>query len=185
MPRQFITRAIKTIHKTPHFTFNVMDVETDGIKKDFPQVLRIPAVLVIPLTPTGRTVLVRQYRYPVQQEMWEFCAGGIDQGENPDDTARRELVEECGLVVDTVEFLSEFEAMPSVAVNSFRVYLAPLSDVALDFARTPDMEDEIILTKIVHLNEIRGMINAGEFHSGTMLAAYGILMAHLQTRGGQ
>ena len=182
MPRSFITRAITTIHQTPHFTFNVMDVETDGEAKDFPQVVRIPAVLVIPITPTGRTVLVRQYRYPVQQEMWEFCAGGIDAGENPDDAARRELIEECGLSVDDIEFITEFLGLPSTAISTFRVYIARVSDEVLNTAMHRDGEDEILYTRIVHLQDIRPMILSGELTSGTTLAAYGVLMAYLQTQ---
>ena len=187
MSRQFITHAIKTIHKTSHFTFNVMDVETDGVPKDFPQLLRIPAVMIIPMTPTGRTVLVRQYRYPVQQEMWEFCAGGIDAGEDPDVSARRELIEECGLSVDTIEFITEFQAMPSAAINSFRVYIAYVPDDILNTATHREGEDEILYTRIVHLNDIRDMILSGEFNSGTMLAAYGALTAYLDRArlGGQ
>jgi 8-oxo-dGTP pyrophosphatase MutT (NUDIX family) len=187
MSRQFITHAIKTIHKTSHFTFNVMDVETDGVPKDFPQLLRIPAVMIIPITPTGRTVLVRQYRYPVQQEMWEFCAGGIDAGEDPDVSARRELIEECGLSVDTIEFITEFQALPSAAINSFRLYVTYVSDDVLNTATHREGEDEILFTRIVHLNDIRDMILSGEFNSGTMLAAYGVLTAYLERArtGGQ
>ncbi len=182
MPRQFITHAIRKIHETDHYIFNEIDVTTDGIPKTFPQMLRIPAVMIVPITPTGRTVLIRQYRYPVQQEMWEFCAGGIDAGEDADVSARRELLEECGLTADNIEFITEFQAMPSLAMNSFRMYMAPVSDAVLDTAKHRDGEDEILFTRIVHLNEIQDMILSGEFHSGTMLAAYGVLCAYLGSK---
>jgi ADP-ribose pyrophosphatase len=61
------------------------------------QYIRHPgAVAVVPLLDDGRILLVRQYRYPVQQIMVELPAGKIDAGEAPLDCARRELLEETG-----------------------------------------------------------------------------------------
>jgi ADP-ribose pyrophosphatase len=54
------------------------------------------AVMVVPVRDDGRYVMVRQYRYPLARVFLEFPAGKIDPGETPQDTARRELVEEVG-----------------------------------------------------------------------------------------
>jgi 8-oxo-dGTP pyrophosphatase MutT (NUDIX family) len=55
------------------------------------------AVLMIPrLAPSGRLVLIRQYRPPLDAEVVEFPAGLIDEGEDAATTARRELREETG-----------------------------------------------------------------------------------------
>jgi ADP-ribose pyrophosphatase len=56
------------------------------------------AVVIIALTDAGELVLERQYRYPLSAEFIELPAGKIDPGENPADTARRELAEETGYV---------------------------------------------------------------------------------------
>jgi 8-oxo-dGTP pyrophosphatase MutT (NUDIX family) len=55
------------------------------------------AVLVIPtLRPSGRLVLIRQYRPPVDAFVIEFPAGLVDPGETPEQAAEREVLEETG-----------------------------------------------------------------------------------------
>jgi ADP-ribose pyrophosphatase len=61
------------------------------------QYIRHPgAVAVVPLLDDGRILLVRQYRYPVQQVMVELPAGKLDPAESVLDCAQRELLEETG-----------------------------------------------------------------------------------------
>jgi ADP-ribose pyrophosphatase len=54
------------------------------------------AVMIIAMTPDGRWVMERQYRYPMRRVMIEFPAGKLDPGEDPLACARRELLEETG-----------------------------------------------------------------------------------------
>lgn len=54
------------------------------------------AACVVPITDAGEFVFVRQYRYAVGRALIEFPAGKLDEGENPEDCARRELAEETG-----------------------------------------------------------------------------------------
>lgn len=54
------------------------------------------AVLVIAVTDAGELVLERQYRYPLGRDFIELPAGKIDPGEDPAETAKRELAEETG-----------------------------------------------------------------------------------------
>ena len=54
------------------------------------------ACAMVPLLGERTVVLVRQFRYPMGRHFLEIPAGKIDQGEDPLDTARRELREECG-----------------------------------------------------------------------------------------
>ena len=62
---------------------------------------RKAAVVVAPVTPEGKLVLVQQERIPVRALLWEFPAGQIDETDSIDDaviraTAKRELLEETG-----------------------------------------------------------------------------------------
>ena len=49
------------------------------------------AACIVPILPDGQIALIRQYRYPVLQEMIELPAGKLDPGESPEECAKREL----------------------------------------------------------------------------------------------
>ena len=48
-----------------------------------------PSVVLIPFETDGRLVIIRQYRAPLDRELWEFPAGRVDAGESAEDAARR------------------------------------------------------------------------------------------------
>src|SRR4029077_1959727 len=69
----------------------------DGTRGTY-AVLRQPeAALIVPVTETLTTFLVRQWRHSWQTDGWEGPAGTVEEGEDPLLTAHRELVEEAGL----------------------------------------------------------------------------------------
>lgn len=53
-------------------------------------------VIIVPITTDDRIVLIRQFRHPVRMWLRELPRGSSDEGETPDDAARRELKEEIG-----------------------------------------------------------------------------------------
>lgn len=92
-------------------------------------------VAMVPLLDDGRTVLlVRQYRGPVDRLMLEIPAGLCDvDGEPPEGTARRELVEEVGQEAETLELLASYYPAAGFSDQFVRLYLATgLTDVGAD-----------------------------------------------------
>lgn len=79
---------------------------------------------VVPLTPEGDTFLVGQHRYPLDRYSWEIPEGGAPLGEDPLMAARRELVEETGLVAARWTYLGELHTSNSVTDELGVVYLA-------------------------------------------------------------
>ena len=63
--------------------------------------LRSQAKIIIPLLDQiieeNKLILVKQYRIPIKQDLWEIPAGKIEKGEKPEDCAYRELEEEAGV----------------------------------------------------------------------------------------
>ena len=53
---------------------------------------------ILPYYEDGTICMVRQFRYAMQQELWELPAGKLEAGEDPFEAAKRELTEECGVV---------------------------------------------------------------------------------------
>jgi ADP-ribose pyrophosphatase len=69
-------------------------------------------------------LLVRQFRKPVEQELLEIPAGGIDPGESPEAAVSRELREETGYLPQKVERLGGFYAVPGYGTEYLYLYLA-------------------------------------------------------------
>ena len=93
------------------------------------------AAMVIPLLADGRVVLERQYRYPLRREFIELPAGKIDQGEDPLETARRELREETGYEAGEWSHLTTIHPLIGYSDERIEIFLArklTLTDAKLD-----------------------------------------------------
>lgn len=66
-------------------------------REDREIVERADSVAIVPVDQEGRIVLVRQFREAARRALLELPAGTVDEGEEPIDTAKRELREETGL----------------------------------------------------------------------------------------
>lgn len=139
-------------------------------EKEFPDgsthrveiVRHAPSVVLIPIEADGSVVIVKQYRAPIDREMWEFPAGRVDPGETAERAARRECEEEIGRVPQRIERIRGLYPTPGFCDEElifFRVrdFRAPDADSP----HKPD-EDEDIETKTVSVSEARSMVERGE-----------------------
>ena len=85
---------------------------------------RHSAVGVLPVDGEGRIWLVGQYRYPVKAYSWEIPEGGGTHGESPEETARRELREETGLLADHLQPISIAHLSNSVSDEVAHIFRA-------------------------------------------------------------
>ncbi len=81
-------------------------------------------VAVVPVDSNGDIILVRQYRKPVEKALLEIPAGGIEPGEDPVATVRRELGEEIGYVPGKIESLGGFYSTPGYCTEYLYLYQA-------------------------------------------------------------
>jgi ADP-ribose pyrophosphatase len=82
------------------------------------------AVVVLPILDDGRVCLIRNYRVAVKRALIELPAGTLEPGEDPADTARRELEEETGYQAAHIEPLLQFYMSPGILNERMHAYLA-------------------------------------------------------------
>jgi ADP-ribose pyrophosphatase len=82
------------------------------------------AVGVVPVLPNGDIVLVRQYRYPVDEVTLELPVGKLDRGEQALDCVERELAEETGYTAGRITPLLDYWPTPAFANELLRLYVA-------------------------------------------------------------
>jgi ADP-ribose pyrophosphatase len=129
------------------------------------------AAAVVPLTIDGHVILVKQFRKPVEEIIYEIPAGRLEPKESAERCALRELAEETGYTVGSLEKLASFYTSPGFSDEIIHIYLA--SDLTEGNAQ-PD-EDEYLEVIKIPLEEALEMISRGEIKdSKTMI---GLLMA--------
>lgn len=97
----------------------------NGQPADREVIRHIGAVCVIPMTDDGRVVMERQFRYPVNQVIWEIPAGKLDSpDEDHEAAARRELEEETGFTAQTMIPLGKFYPACAYSDEAIWMYLA-------------------------------------------------------------
>jgi ADP-ribose pyrophosphatase len=89
------------------------------------EIVRHPgAAVLLPVTSDRRVIFIRQFRYAAGETLLEVPAGTIDPGETPEETARRELVEETGYHSSRLEKLAEFFPSPGILAERMHLFLA-------------------------------------------------------------
>jgi ADP-ribose diphosphatase len=124
------------------------------------------AVAVVVLDSRDRVILVRQYRKAVGKTLLEVPAGGVDPGEQPINTVRRELQEEIGYLPNKIDRLGGFYSAPGYCTEYLHLYLATyLIPSKLEAEDT----DEIEVVR-VPLTKIPDLIASGEIADAKSVA---------------
>ena len=115
----------KYIIQRPWATLRVDKLELpNGNIKDEYYVLEYPTwVNMVAITEDGNVLFVKQYRHGADQIMVELPAGVVEDDEEPEVAARRELLEETGYAFDKIEYICELFANPATSGNLTYTYL--------------------------------------------------------------
>src|SRR5688572_7162248 len=79
---------------------------------------------VLALTKNDEVVLVRQYRHGVCDVLWEFPGGVVEDGEDPVEGVKRELLEETGYMASTIVQVGKLYPNPAFQTNAMYCYIA-------------------------------------------------------------
>jgi len=118
-----------------------------------------PWVNVVAVTPADELVLVRQYRPGLGEVHYEIPAGVVDEREDAEAAARRELREETGFGGGTWRVLSRLSANPALQNNITTTFLA--EGVKWQGQPTPEMTEDLRV-HLVKVGDALGLFDRGE-----------------------
>ena len=121
---------------------------------------------ILPYFEDGTLCMVRQFRYAMQQELWELPAGKLEAGEDPFVAAQRELTEECGLTAD--EYIPLGEIYPTVGYDTEIIYIWAARGLHPAHMHLDD--DEFLTPERVPLAKAYEMILSGEIKDAKTVA---------------
>jgi len=125
------------------------------------------AVIMFNLT-TNKIILISQFRYPSYKNghgwLIETIAGMVDPGETPEKTARREVQEETGLNISTLEHISTFYPSPGGSSERIHLYYSEVSGENAKYKGTGGLisQGEDIRAEEFSLEEVLSKIRSGE-----------------------
>ena len=127
------------------------------------------AVAILPIE-ENRCKLIRQYRYAIDDYIFEAPAGALEEGEDPLDAAGRELIEETGFAARTIDprgFIITTPGYTDEKIYLFEAHgLSPSKEYEKD-------EDEVIEVRDFPTKDLNGMIR-----DGTIVDAKTICLIH-------
>ncbi|HVQ17973.1 MAG TPA: NUDIX hydrolase [Actinomycetes bacterium] len=170
-PREVLRRAAQ--YQGNKWSLVVDDVLLDGgvhVRRDV--VVHPGAVGVVALDEQDRVVLIRQYRHPVEWELWELPAGLLDEpGESPLAAAKRELFEEAHLRAGEWDTLLDMYSSPGMTSELVRVYLArQLSEVPDNERHVQTEEERDMPTRRLDLTQACQAVMEGRIHNAMAVA---------------
>jgi ADP-ribose pyrophosphatase len=124
------------------------------------------AAVILPILDDGSIVLIRNYRFAVEETLYELPAGMLDDGEDPAVGAARELTEETGYAAGRLEKLGQYYTGPGTC-NELRHAF-----VAMGLSAGPQRLEayEQIETEAISDADVRAMVADGRIHDAKTIA---------------
>ena len=143
------------------------EVEEPGGLRTTREVVTHPgSVVVLPVLPDGKIVMVRQYRHATRQYLWELVAGRKEPEETPKQGAARELLEETGYRAKRYKVFLDVFPTPGFLEENMYLLLAK----GLTAGEAEPEEDEKIEVRAFHLKELKQMIKSGRMRDAKSIA---------------
>ena len=165
--------------ETPYFSLrsDMLRLPDGGIKDPYYVIEHPDAAIIFPLTADGEVVLVSQYRPPLDMMELGLPAGLLEEGEIPEEAARRELSEETGYAGGEWELLGSVASSPSLKDNWAYLFLA--RSVAEITTPDPD-EHELVEVVRVPVEELLNLVLSGKIVSSSGVATIMLALERLR-----
>lgn len=156
-------------------------IEPTGVRTVREVVTHPGSVVVLPVLPDGRIVMVRQYRHATRQYLWELVAGRMERGENPKKGAQRELIEETGYRAK--KFTVFLDVFPTPGFLEERMYLLLAEGVTAGQAE-PE-EDEKLIVAAYSRKQLEQMMRSRKLKDAKTIAGLLFYFSFLAKRDGR
>jgi ADP-ribose pyrophosphatase len=147
------------VYKGNIFSVREGEIETSKGERYPRQVVINPGGVGVVAVVDGSIILIKQFRISIEKYIIEIPAGRLEPGEKPDESARRELMEEVGCEANNLQLISEYYS--GVGFSTERMYIFLATDVKKKHA-TPEVDEDIEMIQIP-LAEVKKMLDNGEF----------------------
>lgn len=171
---------VEVLHSHLAFDGRVWDVREDRFRYNDHELVRhyvehTGAVAIVAVDERDRVLLIQQYRHPIRARDWEIPAGLLDiEGEDPLETAKRELAEEVDLVAERWESLGRMAPTPGGSDEIIHLFLATgLTDAP--HAHEREAEEADIRIEWVPLDDAVAAVMGGTVQNGAMML--GVMLA--------
>ncbi len=166
------------IYRGKIIDLKVVEVELpDGNKSKREIVVHRGASAIVPMDDEGCVIMVKQFRKPAEKVLLEIPAGTLEEGEDPLECAKRELIEETGFGAKEFIHLISFYSTPGFTTEKLHIYLAKglyKSEGETDF-------DEFIETEKIPLDKLFSMVLEGKIEDAKTII--GILTTYERLKG--
>ena len=135
-------------------------------------------IAVIAVDAEDNVLLVKQFRKPIEKELLEIPAGGIDEGEDAAAAVKREMQEETGFQPQRLELLGGFYSAPGWATEYLYLYLA--TDLTPSQLHAEDTEGIEVVR--VPVSQVPELISSGKIQDGKSVAGLLIYLKYRQSR---
>lgn len=165
--KKAIVLSSTTIYEGPVFGIRRDEIiEPTGVRTIREMITHPGSVVVLPVLPDGRIVLIRQYRYAAKQFLWELVAGRIDGEESPKAAAARELIEETGFRAKRFRIFLDIFPTPGFLEERMFILLAE----GLSAGEAEPEEDEKIISRAYNRKQLEEMIRSGKLRDAKSIA---------------
>lgn len=123
---------------------------------------------VLAIDREGNAHLAREYKYAQERDTLEVISGGIDQGESPEDAARRELAEEAGLQAGRWIPLGRIDPFTTIIRSPNYLFLA--LDCEPQGAQNPGEGEVVHIEKVPFRRALQMVMDSEITHGGSCVA---------------
>ena len=156
-------------HHVHRFHITIDQIEKEGKTYTFSYANFLDGITVIPFLSDNEVLLLREYRHAIKSWQYQFPSGMIEAGEEPAETARKEIAEETGYECADLIYLGYMYPSFGSTTEKIHLFAAKLGAPAKDCAKEALEE---ITTETVTVEKLEAMMNENQFTHAAGLVAW-------------